>query len=217
MRTKPFFGAANFPRCTRRRISITEGTHEGAGTEDPCLCGGYGKTQGFSSFGHREPGDCTESKNITQRSGKPASRIDDLLMDLGASYEILGRWRLNDNHWRNRARKRVVQTHPPPLPAGIPEVHHALVYNDLRNPGLEARLSAKGGAIPEGRKVSRLDGVLGLVARRQYSTRHSERRSIVSLEQLGDRAHISVPKIRDQLQYRFVMHSLLLKASAMPA
>jgi hypothetical protein len=66
--------------------------HEGAGTENPCLCGGYGKAQGLSSLGHREPGDCTENKNITQKSGKLTSRIDDLLMDLGASYEILGRW-----------------------------------------------------------------------------------------------------------------------------
>ena len=68
--------------------------------------------------------------------------------------------------------------------------------------------SPRKGEIPEGRKVSRLDGVLGLVARPQYSTRHSEGRSIVALEQLGDRVDISVPKICNQLQFRFVMHSL---------
>jgi hypothetical protein len=149
--------------------------------------------------------------------GKPASRIDDLLMYLGASYELVGRGRLIDNHWRSRAWKRVVQTHAPPLQAGTSEVHHTLVCNDLRNPSLEARLSAKGGEIPKGRKVSRLNGVQGLVARPQYSTRHSERRSIVALEQLGDRVHISVPKICDQLQFRFVMHSLCgAKGKRMP-
>jgi hypothetical protein len=150
-------------------------------------------------------------------SGKPANRIDDLLMHLGASYEIFGRRRLIENYCRSGAWKRVVQTHTPPLQAGTSEVHNALVCNDLRNPSLEARLSPKGGEIPERRKVSRLNGVLGLVAGLQYSTRHSERRSIVALEQLGNRVHISVPKICDQLEFRFVIHSLCgAKGKRMP-
>ena len=63
-----------------------------------------------------------------------------------------------------------------PQPTGIPEVHHALVYNDLRNPGLEARLAAKGGEIPEGRNVSRLDGAraIGLCQFHGSSSRATE-------------------------------------------
>jgi hypothetical protein len=116
-----------------------------------------------------------------------------------------------NNYCGSATSKRVVQTHAPPPPAGTSEAHHALVYNDLRNPGLKARLSAKRGQVPEGRKVSRLNGVQELVAISHYLARKFEGRSIVALEQLGDRVHIAIPKIRDQLQFRFGMHSFAVE------
>ena len=75
--------------------------HEGAGAEDPRLCGGYGKTEGLGSLGYREPEDGTKNEWVTQRPGKPANRIGDLLTNLRASYEILRRGRLVDDRWRN--------------------------------------------------------------------------------------------------------------------
>jgi hypothetical protein len=128
--------------------------------------------------------------------------------------------------WRFRAKEleeqerptlpavKILQLNPGGSTPRITKLHETAIHNDAGNPRLETRFSAKPVEVPECKQVRRLHSVLAIIIGTQNTTGHPQARRVITCEQLRQSGLVSLSAMRDQFDFRFLLH---IRSYAAPA